>query len=124
MNENNDNFIRNYKTLNDASVLIPELAYGHTQVWYRKVIPGFRTVNKFNLSDTHEYLGNINLDTSVEHPEEKAFRYLQGCNWSPRGEAVEFIKSKGLHTSMSVGDILVIDNIQVYICKASGFEII
>ena len=35
---------------------------------------------------------------------------MQGEKWSPKGEARELIKSKGLrHTSMSVGDVMVVN---------------
>ncbi|MGD1527046.1 hypothetical protein [Vibrio harveyi] len=38
---------------------------------------------------------------------ETMFSLMQGENWSPQGEARDFIQGKGLqHTSMSVGDII------------------
>lgn len=38
---------------------------------------------------------------------EGMFALMQGENWSPQGEAREFIQGKGLHhTSMSIGDII------------------
>ena len=117
---------RKYRTINDAAVLNPAFAEGKTQVWYTKdnFVLGTSEINKFNLSETHVHIGNIDLDTFVDAPQEDAFRYLQGCRWSPKGEAWDLIKNSGTnHTSMTVGDILVIND-KVYLCKSSGFIII
>ncbi|MEZ9709328.1 hypothetical protein AB4254_11670 [Vibrio breoganii] len=58
-----------------------------------------KDMNEFYVS-----LGTIKISGD---PEETLFMLMQGENWSPNGEAREFIKEKGLkHTSMSVGDVI------------------
>lgn len=53
---------------------------------------------------------------------EAVFALLQGEQWSPRGEARDLIKQKGLsHTSMSTGDIMEING-KFYIAKNAGFK--
>lgn len=61
-----------------------------------------RLPNPLNLELTHIKVGVIR----AECPEE-VFYKMQGENWSPNGEARNFIRQNGLqHTSMSVGDII------------------
>lgn len=83
-----------------------------------------------NLSRTHILLGIIS-GTSIrsELPLiDRLYYALQGENWSPNGEANEFITKKDLgHTSMSTGDIIRITMIganetrDIYHCKDLGW---
>ena len=91
------------------------VGHGRAQVFYVKPdcsekglnirFGDHKDINIRNLSDTHVFLcsGDENLDP------EDFFCNLQGERWSPNGEANALIRSKGLaHTSMSVGDIVVL----------------
>ena len=55
---------------------------------------------------------------------EDIFMHLQAERWSPRGEARELIRKKGLnHTSMSVGDVICHPNEKrCFIVAPAGFE--
>ena len=47
---------------------------------------------------------------------------LQGENWSPLGEANPFIRGLGLyHTSMSMGDIVIVNGKKHVVC-GMGFK--
>lgn len=122
---------RHYKSLNDASSLIPGLAPGTTKIWYTK--PGSDAVRrglsylsdrqpeslptKDTLMQTHVLLGEVK-----ESDPERLFIALQGERWSPMGEAAQLIQGLGLwHTSMSVGDVLEIDG-HLLFCDIIGFE--
>jgi len=53
---------------------------------------------------------------------EEVYAKMQGFNWSPRGEANEYIKRLGLsHTSMSVGDLVRDSRGNWYVCANVGF---
>jgi hypothetical protein len=48
---------------------------------------------------------------------------MQADIWSPNGEALDLIQSKGLQrTSMTVGDVLVDEADAVYLVTAIGFS--
>lgn len=114
-----------YQSLND---IYPK---GKTEIWYFKpnkdVNKNFMLfeINKLKLpknyediAKTHILLGSIN-----EIDKEKIFYKLQGEIWSPNGEARSLIKKLGLnHTSMSVGDIIVFNKKEGYICSMTGFK--
>lgn len=109
-----------YKSLNDAPYL--KLKQGPTEIWYmrpehfREGIMGAEP-DPNDLEKTHVLLGTIQSDVP-----EDIFFLMQGENWSPRGEANQLILDKGLkHTSMSVGDVIVIDN-EVSMVDFSGFR--
>jgi len=105
-----------YTTLNDASTLHNELAHGTTEIWYSKskhfrdMTAGSRYLTKQRmlptvdtLKKTHTKIGSIN---TVEL--NRIFHLMQGEQWSPNGEANNIIDESGAgHTSMSVGDIIV-----------------
>jgi len=105
-----------YKKLSDAANLAP----GDTEIWYQK--PDFfgrygKGTDPQDLSKTHILLGTIGIAKL-----ETIFGALQGENWSPNGEARQLIQEKGLaHTSMSCGDIAVIDG-TVWLCAAFGWD--
>lgn len=90
---------------------------GPTEIWFwkqdngRDFMMGMKwlakkgvEVNKASLQDTHVKIGTI-----AETNPEKVYMMMQGENWSPEGEARDIISKSGSgHTSMSVGDVLVI----------------
>jgi len=105
-----------YTTLNDASTLHDELAHGTTEIWYSKskhfrdMTAGSRYLTKQRmlptadtLEKTHTKIGSIStVDLNT------IFHLMQGEMWSPNGEARDLIgNSTAGHTSMSVGDIIV-----------------
>lgn len=77
----------------------------------------------FKLTDTHtpivEYFTE---DTKALEICEQTFHWMQGEVWSPNAEAREVISNAdGIrHTSMSMGDIVQLDN-RFFICQAVGF---
>jgi hypothetical protein len=91
---------------------------GPTEVWYwkddmgRDMMMGKNFLIKYNkmpdpanLAATHVKLGSVK-----ETNPEKVFRMMQGEIWSPEGQARNFIQASGTgHTSMSVGDIVVVN---------------
>jgi hypothetical protein len=92
------------------------------QVWYMK--PSFfrgivgDSPDPNNLSATHVHLKDIEADNL----EDGLYR-MQEDIWSPNGEALDLIQSKGLqHTSMTVGDVLVDERDAVYLVTAIGFS--
>lgn len=102
------------------------------EVWYDKN-PSFRSDDKLlsvnKLSDTHVRLQNyVNITVPSHYSDidicEEIFYNMQGENWSPNGEANGLIESLGLgHTSMSIGDVTVIDGIG-YMCDSIGWKIL
>ncbi len=105
------------KTLND----FPGIGQpGNIEIWYYK--DNFNTlkpemVDPDNLESTHVFMGKVSIENK-----EDIFRALQGENYSPDGEANEFIESKGIsHTSMSVGDVIKFPDGLVYVCNWAGW---
>jgi hypothetical protein len=100
-----------------------------TEIWYMKSdyfrngIMGFDFCklhgflpNPLNLGATHIFLAKVDASDPNE-----IYSDMQAENWSANGEAKDVIASKGLsHTSMSVGDVLVIDG-NVLMVDHSGF---
>jgi len=120
-----------FDNLNDAAVYESGLAPGKTEIWYMtegswRELPMFLSftaelpddlpVDPLNLSRTHRMLGRIRSKRK-----EEIFRMMQGDFWSPQGEARKLITALGLrHTSMSVGDIVVINSV-AWIVMGMGF---
>ncbi len=79
------------------------------QVWYQKpeffqsiVRPTVDASTTDSLSQTHTMVAVCMAETK-----EDVFRWMQGENWSPNGEANPLVRSLGLsHTSMMIGDVL------------------
>jgi len=99
------------------------LKTGETEVWYRRehagALFGVDDPNTDDLNATHALMGKI-----VGTDPEELFIALQGEKWSPRGEANNMIWKNGAgHTSMSVGDVLVIAE-QVHIVRSCGFKVL
>ena len=101
---------------------------GSTEIWYwnkkygRDFMIAFdnkkfdKLIDPKNLSNTHEKLGTVD-----ENDLEKIYYNMQGENWSPEGEARTFIKGSGTgHTSMSMGDIIVVHGV-VHVVAMAGF---
>ena len=100
-----------YKSLEDV------YPAGPTEIWFwkqdngRDFMMGMKwlsergvEVTQATLQDTHVKIGTI-----AETNPERVYGMMQGENWSPEGEARELISKSGSgHTSMSVGDVLVI----------------
>lgn len=82
-----------------------------------------------NLEGTHTLLAVYPVETidretmsGADIDLEEIFSYFQGECWSPNGEAKELIEALDLvHTSMSVGDIVVCDG-KVFFCDNNGWE--
>jgi hypothetical protein len=112
-----------YKTINDAFALygkLHSLMRGNTEIWYQKSAVfgrvNAKNINPDDLDRTHILLGGI-----FEKDLDDIFRVLQGDVWSPQGEARHLIRSKGLgHTSMSVGDVIVVGN-KTFMVDRIGF---
>lgn len=125
-----------YTSINDAARLygIDGLAKGGTEIWYTNdTLPEakyFRIGSEAfteedaqiptlaTLDQTHIKLGDI-AETNLD----QIYYLLQAPIWSPNGEAREFIKSKSevFHTSMSVGDIVVLEG-DLFMVDTFGFS--
>ena len=102
-----------------------------TQIWYwkseaaRDLLMGFdwckdkgKLPDPRNLAKTHVLLKEVE-----ETNPETIFGQMQGEVWSPNGEANAMIREKGLdHTSMSVGDVLVLPDGKVLMTDSCGFK--
>ena len=105
--------------------------HGRVRIWYYKqdcsrdmgmgskflkrknLLPDIDDLSKTHCCISDSFMVNINLD--------RLFHDYQGFNWSPNGEARDFILSKGLdHTSMSVGDIIQVGD-KLYMVDRFGF---
>jgi hypothetical protein len=120
-----------YTNLSDASASVFDKRYGtgRAKVWYAKPRfsrESFMGVAWMKANGTlptpatiaENYICVGALDT--ESPE-AAFHMMQGCIWSPNGEARAFIDSLGLeHTSMSVGDIFEVNG-RFFVTDRVGF---
>lgn len=118
-----------YRALSDAGA---EYRPGKTQIWYwkpefsRDMIEGYEFLKNNNmlpdpdnLSATHRPVGTL----SQEDPNQ-IFSMMQSEVWSPSGQAQDLIKNLGLnHTSMSVGDIIVINNRPLMVDRAGFIDI-
>ena len=71
-----------------------------------------------NLTKTHIYLRSVEVSAL-----DALYHRQQGEVWSPNGEARDLIRSKGLqHTSMSVGDVAVDIDGEVFLVANVGWE--
>ncbi|HEV2160297.1 hypothetical protein [Bradyrhizobium sp.] len=92
------------------------------QVWYMK--PSFlrgvvgNSPDPDDLSATHVHLTDIEADDR-----ENVLHRMRANIWSPNGEALDLLRSKGLeHTTMTIGDVLVDESDAVYLVTALGFS--
>lgn len=69
---------------------------------------------------THVHI--TSLDLTEGEGLDNIYYYMQGENWSPKGEKRDLIKSAGLnHTSMTIGDIIQ-DGDKFFFVNNFGFE--
>ncbi|KRQ94472.1 hypothetical protein [Bradyrhizobium valentinum] len=94
------------------------------QIWYMK--PSFirgivgSSPDPSHLSATHVHLKDIEADN-----QEDALSRMRAENWSPNGEALDLLQSKGLqHTTMTIGDVLVDESDAVYLVTGIGFSLL
>lgn len=125
--------VQQFTSLNDATFVVESSANftkGNTEIWYMK--PSFtrdglmgvewleehgQMPDVMHLTDTHKHLGSIR-ETNMD----KIYHLMQGDVWSPRGQARTLIQRSGLnHTSMSVGDIVVVHG-ETFIVDNIGFK--
>lgn len=111
-----------YDSLEDAADHLDDPRYGSgdVEVWYRRERQG-RGVppprDRSALEESHVRIGNLDADDPFA-----AFRMMQGVTWSLRGEARPLIRTMNTdHTSMSAGDVVVVDDILWEVCPV-GFE--
>ena len=118
--------MENFEKLSDAEVF----EEGTTKVWYAKSLymsdslMGYRYLKKYDKLPSKERIEDyyIELGTIKASNTNGIFLLLQGDVWSPNGEARELIEKKGLtHTSLSVGDIIQIDD-KFHMVDCHGFE--
>jgi hypothetical protein len=84
--------------------------------WFANGIIGRRPPSAA-LEATHVYLKDVEAASM-----EQVYSLMQGEVWSPNGEAMPLIRSKGLaHTSMSVGDVIETDE-GTWLCASFGFD--
>lgn len=121
-----------YRTLKDAYEVTndPRFLSGKTQIWYYKRSEaldfgmgsfGLERSGNWpsvdNLSLTHVFIGYVN-----ESNPSKILGMMQGEYWSPDGEAstLPALRMAG-HTSMSIGDIIVLPSGKTMMADMTGF---
>jgi hypothetical protein len=92
------------------------------QVWYMRPewVAGARGENPdpANLEATHIHLRNVEAGSLNQ-----VFYEMQSEVWSPNGAARDLIRDKGLvHTSMSVGDVIVDPDGAAHLVGMFGFK--
>jgi hypothetical protein len=108
--------LKQYTSINDAAQDFACLAAGTTQIWHAKIECAFLPYSVFllrtgkvPLAETHVQIGCVagaDLD--------ELSRVLQCENWSPNGEARDLVAATKTHTSFSLGDVIVMDNVRYY----------
>lgn len=69
---------------------------------------------------THRYVTTIDVESLAA-----VFSYMQGENWSPRGEARPLIAKLHLsHTSLSIGDVVHAENGHFWVCNFRGWTLL
>jgi hypothetical protein len=99
--------------------------YDETGDWYSIYYATDRLAGRYDdpeprfTDETHQYVTTIRA-ASIED----AYVRMQGCNWSPRGEMMLYIKalSNVHHTSMSVGDVVLPEDGPPQLCKTLGWD--
>lgn len=82
----------------------------------------FSAFDHNDLLKTHKFLTSRNVLTNDTEALEELYEGFQAENWSPNGEARGLIQMLGLeHTSMSIGDLIVLDT-NMYIVDSVGFK--
>jgi hypothetical protein len=63
-------------------------------------------------------------DIEADNREDALYR-MRADIWSPNGEALDLIQSKGLQrTTMTIGDVLVDEGDDIYLVTAIGFSLL
>jgi hypothetical protein len=118
-----DAAVVHFHKLSDAG---PDYEPGETQIWYwkaglsRDMKEGFdflkeynKLPNPSNLAATHVMIGTVK-----ETNPHAIYNMMQGEIWSPLGQAKDMIARLNVgHTSMSVGDIVVINGKKLFADK-------
>lgn len=130
-----------YTSLADAAQATgnPRYGAGTTEVWYYKLqdtderTPRFASLGTYKDKETgkiiaelpdHENLEatHVKIGTIDSNEPEEIFYLMQGEVWSPRGQANDIIgKSDTGHTSMSVGDVVVVNG-EAFMVDGMGFH--
>jgi len=96
---------------------------GKTQVWYQRNFGWWYrdqdSLDPDHIEKTHALVGEIAI---TKDKIGDIFPLMQGENWSPKGEANKFVRLLGVHTSMSVGDIVVFEDKSMFVCDTSGWK--
>ena len=101
------------------------------QVWYwksefsRDLLMGYDWCLKAGRLPDPSALGrmHVHLTDIASDEREFIFQQMQGESWSPRGHARRLISAKGLdHTSMSVGDVVVLADGEAWMVDLVGFR--
>lgn len=110
-----------YSISNEASY---NEEHDEISIWYMK--PSFlrgtvgSSPDPNKLAATHTHLKDIVADN-----QEDALSRMRAENWSPNGEALDLLQSKGLqHTTMTIGDVLVDESDAVYLVTGIGFSLL
>ncbi|MCP4535654.1 MAG: hypothetical protein GY832_00735 [Chloroflexi bacterium] len=88
------------------------------QVFYCRRIP-FTVDDSFSFLPprTHAFIRQTESESLDD-----LYREMQGCVWSPNGEARDLVARAGVyHTSMSVGDVAVDANGRAWLCANRGW---
>lgn len=124
-----------YTSLADAAQTTnnPRYGAGKTEVWYYKLEDTPRRTPEFASLGTHKGLATLpnpkdldathaKIGTIDSNEPEEVFYLMQGEVWSPRGQANDIIsKSDTGHTSMSVGDVVVVNG-EAFMVDGMGFH--
>ncbi len=114
---------------------------GPCEIWYLKageldlayIKPSAASIDRDKLEDTHVCIGSIAVGSLDDKFDLKyadhnlssflslVYHQMQGENWSPKGQAKDFILACGTgHTSMSMGDVVVIGD-RMWVVAMLGF---
>lgn len=98
------------------------------EVWYRRNAT-YRSdpeLSTLNLHESHVHITNVAVDPRMRTSYDildKVYRDMQGENWSPQGQAAAILRRRGVHhTSMSVGDVAVLENGSAWECADTGWH--
>lgn len=72
----------------------------------------------FTPGESHRFIRSLEAESLGE-----VYRRMQGCSWSPNGEARSLIEQAGVsHTSMSMGDVAVDETGRAWVCDFLGWK--
>lgn len=121
-----------YTSLTDATEVTgdPRYGKGSTEIWYgeeyamRDLMFGSdRLIRKGLLPDpTNMTATHIRLGKVAESNPQKVYEMMQSETWSPEGQALNLTEKMG-HTSMAVGDIMIIGGRTLMVDRAGFFDL-